>query len=107
MRFTIDEAARATGGSFSIDPVNDQAEITSLTWDSRNVEPGALYVALPGERVDKGKLCRAQLLGGKAPLRGHRLGGRRTVLGVAQNGEAAIGAVDPQLVRPAGYRLQL
>ena len=52
MRFTIDEAARATGGSFSIDPVNDQAEITSLTWDSRNVEPGALYVALPGERVD-------------------------------------------------------
>ena len=48
MRFTIDEAARATGGSFSIDPVNDQTEITSLTWDSRNVEPGALYVALPG-----------------------------------------------------------
>ena len=52
MRFTINEAARATGGSFSIDPVSDQAEITSLTWDSRNVEPGALYVALPGERVD-------------------------------------------------------
>lgn len=52
MRFTIDEAARATGGSFSIDPVSDQMEITSLTWDSRSVEPGALYVALPGERVD-------------------------------------------------------
>ena len=52
MRFTIDEAARATGGSFSIDPVSDQTEITSLTWDSRSVEPGALYVALPGERVD-------------------------------------------------------
>ena len=58
MRFTIDEAARATGGSFSIDPVSDQTEITSLTWDSRNVEPGALYVALPGERVD-GHACAA------------------------------------------------
>ena len=28
------------------------APVTSLTWDSREVAPGALFVAFPGERVD-------------------------------------------------------
>lgn len=52
MRFQMIEAARAVGGSFAVAPADEHACITSLTWDSRTVSAGALYVALPGERVD-------------------------------------------------------
>ncbi len=52
MRFEMIEAARAVGGSFAVAPADEHACVTSLTWDSRAVQPGGLYVALPGERVD-------------------------------------------------------
>ncbi len=52
MRFTIDQIAQATGGAVVVAPAHGKTESTSLTWDSRAVAPGALYVALPGERVD-------------------------------------------------------
>ncbi len=52
MRFSIDQIAQATGGSIVVAPAEEKTLSTSLTWDSRAVAPGALYVALPGERVD-------------------------------------------------------
>ena len=52
MRFTVSEAARAAGGSISIPGAGQDTEITSLTWDSRTVEPGSMYACLAGERVD-------------------------------------------------------
>ena len=39
---------RAVGGLFAVAPADEHACITSLTWDSRVVSEGALYVALPG-----------------------------------------------------------
>ena len=48
---TVAEAAAA----LSIEPIGDghpEAIITSLVVDSRAVEPGTLFVALPGQRVD-------------------------------------------------------
>lgn len=55
MRLSVEEIASATSGTVVIAPANAQASevfATSLTWDSRSVKAGALYVALVGERVD-------------------------------------------------------
>jgi len=47
----MSDVARAVGGLF----LGDDAEVTSIATDSREVRPGALFVALPGERVDGGR----------------------------------------------------
>lgn len=55
MRLSVEEITSATSGTLVLAPANAQASdvfATSLTWDSRSVAPGALYVALVGERVD-------------------------------------------------------
>lgn len=52
MRFAADEIAACTGGSVQVFPIEAGLEFTSLNWDSRKIEEGDLYVALPGERVD-------------------------------------------------------
>jgi UDP-N-acetylmuramoyl-tripeptide--D-alanyl-D-alanine ligase len=44
----LSEVARAVGGSL----VGEDAEVGSVATDSRQVTPGALFVALPGEHVD-------------------------------------------------------
>ena len=49
----------------------------------------------------------AQLLVPKAQFPRQRLGRRCAVLGIAQDGTARMGAVDPELVGPAGDRFQL
>ena len=49
MRLTVSEIAFATNAQ---EPIEAQELICSMTWDSREVRPGDLYVALPGERVD-------------------------------------------------------
>lgn len=51
MRFTVSEIARATGARVLLSG-EEGALITSLAWDSREVAEGALFAALPGERVD-------------------------------------------------------
>ena len=53
------------------------------------------------------KLPGAELLIGKAQAGGEGLTGRGSVLGVSQHGAAQEGAVDPQLMGPAGEGLQL
>ena len=64
MRFEMIEAAHAVGGSFAVAPADEHALVTSLTWDSRAVEPGGLYVALPGERVDGHDFAAAAIAAG-------------------------------------------
>ena len=48
---TVEEIAMALGAELS-GPGDKAAVVTALTADSRMVVPGALFVALPGERVD-------------------------------------------------------
>ncbi len=52
MRLNAKQIALYTGGDFLIEPIDGSALLTGITWDSRDVEPGWLYVALPGEHVD-------------------------------------------------------
>ena len=52
MRLNAKQIANYTGGAFLVEPLDPKALITDITWDSRNVKPGDLYVSLPGERVD-------------------------------------------------------
>src|SRR5262245_2350410 len=48
--FTVQEVCTATGGSLASGDAS--ATFTSVTIDSRNVAPGALFVPLPGNRTD-------------------------------------------------------
>lgn len=52
MRLNFKQIAQYTGGNFLIEPIDGSEILTGITWDSRTVKPGDLYVALPGERVD-------------------------------------------------------
>ncbi len=52
MRLNAKQIANYTGGSFVVSPLEGAALLTSITWDSREVEPDGLFVALAGERVD-------------------------------------------------------
>lgn len=55
MKLTVGEIANAVQGSVtSSGSAADDTSVlaTGLTWDSRSVEPGDLYVAFQGERVD-------------------------------------------------------
>ncbi|WP_281655988.1 UDP-N-acetylmuramoyl-tripeptide--D-alanyl-D-alanine ligase [Eggerthella sinensis] len=52
MRLNAKQIAACTGGAFVVEALDPRALITGLTWDSRDVKAGDVYVALPGERVD-------------------------------------------------------
>ena len=52
MRLNAKQIAAYTGGEFIVSPIDSSDLMTAISWDSREVEPGTLYVALPGERVD-------------------------------------------------------
>ena len=66
MRLNAKQIALYTGGEFLIEPIDGSALLTGLTWDSRDVQPGWLYVALPGERVDGHAFVEAALRAGAA-----------------------------------------
>ena len=51
-QMTLANIAAACGGSYHGDPAAAQVEVTGITSDSRKVEPGFLFAALKGERVD-------------------------------------------------------
>ena len=50
--FTIENIVRACGGKWVGAPEKLAAEITAVTTDSRELTPGCLFAAIPGERVD-------------------------------------------------------
>ena len=66
MRLNAKQIAAYTGGQFLVDPIAASALMTGITWDSREVRPGWLYVALPGERVDGHAFVEAALRAGAA-----------------------------------------
>ncbi|MDO5801440.1 MAG: Mur ligase family protein, partial [Coriobacteriia bacterium] len=51
MQLSVTEIAEAVSARIVAAP-NPDAQITSVTWDSRTAGEGSLYVALAGERVD-------------------------------------------------------
>ncbi len=66
MRFSIDEIARITGGDLLVAPLNAQKDVCALTWDSRLVEPGCVYVAIVGARADGNDFAICALRSGAA-----------------------------------------
>lgn len=64
MRLNVKQIVACTGGSLITEPIDASRLITGLTWDSRTVKPGDIYVALPGERVDGHKFVSAALTAG-------------------------------------------
>lgn len=52
MLLSIDKIAEYTSASYDAAPHDGQSLACGVTWDSREVKPGFVYVALPGERVD-------------------------------------------------------
>ena len=52
MRLNAKQIAACTGGTFAVEPLDPRALATGIAWDSRDVEEGDAYVALPGARVD-------------------------------------------------------
>ena len=52
MRLNAKQIAAYTGGEFLVEPIDASALMTGITWDSREVQEGWLFVALIGERVD-------------------------------------------------------
>ena len=59
--WTSDEIAAATGGT-----ANQSFEVSSVTFDSREVEPGDLFVAMPGTVYDGHKFVDGALASGAA-----------------------------------------
>ncbi|RDB60790.1 UDP-N-acetylmuramoyl-tripeptide--D-alanyl-D-alanine ligase [Gordonibacter sp. 28C] len=64
MRLNAKQIAAYTGGSFAVEPLDPRALMCGITWDSRDVKAGDLYVALPGERVDGHDFVGAALAAG-------------------------------------------
>ncbi|MDO5117117.1 MAG: UDP-N-acetylmuramoyl-tripeptide--D-alanyl-D-alanine ligase [Eggerthellaceae bacterium] len=52
MQLNAKQIANYTGGTFLVDPIDAGALSTGITWDSRDVKPNDVYLALQGERVD-------------------------------------------------------
>lgn len=66
MRLNAKQIAAYTGGQFLVQPIDASRLMTGITWDSREVEEGWLYVALPGERVDGHDFAAQALMAGAA-----------------------------------------
>jgi UDP-N-acetylmuramoyl-tripeptide--D-alanyl-D-alanine ligase len=93
---TVDEIAMALGASL-VGPGDKAAVVTALTADSRTVIPGALFVALPGERVDgHDYVAAADAAGAAASLTRHPVAGALCV--VVADPLAALGRLSRYLL---------
>ena len=52
MRLNVKQILFYTGGRYLVEPIDAGELLQGISWDSREIEAGCLYVALPGERVD-------------------------------------------------------
>lgn len=52
MQLSVERVRAFVGGTFLAGPFCEGDRVSGLTWDSRHVSPGCLYIALAGERVD-------------------------------------------------------
>ncbi|MGN0073542.1 MAG: UDP-N-acetylmuramoyl-tripeptide--D-alanyl-D-alanine ligase [Coriobacteriales bacterium] len=66
MQLTVQEVMDAIGGILHSDEESTRSQVTGITWDSRAVQPGDLFLALPGERVDGNDYVAAAIGGGAA-----------------------------------------
>lgn len=66
MRLNAKQIAAYTGGQFIVQPIDASDLMCGISWDSRDIEPGWLYVALAGERVDGHDFVGAALKSGAA-----------------------------------------
>ena len=64
MLLNAKQIAHITGATIVVEPLAAKELARSLTWDSREVTPDALYVALPGQRVDGHSFVDAALQAG-------------------------------------------
>ena len=69
MRLSLSEIALALNVA---QPKEAEELVTGFTWDSREVKPGDLYVALPGERVDGHDFAAAAVSAGAVAVLGQR-----------------------------------
>ena len=68
MKLTVEEICQAVGGESLGTVSNDSPVVTGMTWDSRTVHTGDLYVALPGERVDGHDFAASAVAAGAAAV---------------------------------------
>ena len=66
---TTEEIARACGGT-----TTSSVEVTSVVIDNREVTPGALFVAIRGERLDGHQFVNAAIAAGAAAVMVHEDG---------------------------------
>ncbi|NHM14838.1 UDP-N-acetylmuramoyl-tripeptide--D-alanyl-D-alanine ligase [Xiamenia xianingshaonis] len=52
MRMSLKQIHECTGATTVVEPLDARALATGVSWDSRDVAAGDVYLALPGERVD-------------------------------------------------------
>lgn len=64
MKLNAKQIAHFCGGTFVVEPIEGALLAHGLTWDSRDVKPGDVYVAIPGERVDGHSFVGAALRAG-------------------------------------------
>lgn len=83
-QMTLENIAKACGGTYVGDDVQRGSEITGAVIDSRQVEPGYLYIPIRGERVD----------------------GHRFIPDVFEKGALAVLSEEP-LENPAGPYIQV
>lgn len=80
MRLNSKQITRYTGGRYLIEPIDSSEILTGITWDSRRVKPGYLYVALPGEHHDGHQFVESAL----------RSGARGALVTDAPNGQTCV-----------------
>ncbi len=66
MRLSTKQIVEITGGDLVVAPLDDMGIISGLSWDSRKMQTGWAYAALPGERVDGHDFVVAAIQGGAA-----------------------------------------
>ncbi|MGN0037773.1 MAG: UDP-N-acetylmuramoyl-tripeptide--D-alanyl-D-alanine ligase [Coriobacteriales bacterium] len=66
MQLTVQEVMDAIGGVLHSDEESTRTQVSGITWDSRKVRPGDLFLALPGERVDGNDYIAAAIGSGAA-----------------------------------------
>lgn len=64
MELSLASICNAVKGSFLVPPADPDALARGISWDSRTVQPGWVYLALPGERVDGVRFVDAALSAG-------------------------------------------
>ena len=64
MELAVTDIRNALDGSYLIEPGDPAEVVRGVTWDSRTVVAGNLYVALPGERVDGHSFIAAAIAAG-------------------------------------------